>query len=95
MSKLELRPSTRPNGPFLSIQIPAMGIQPAFHQLREEKRIAFRIFPSALGVILTGVELLPYTCRKDVLVPLIPPSIDYLRDVRVVVCAFETGIKTC
>ena len=58
---------------------------------RKEKGIAARVSPDILRVILLGVEILPDIGRVDVLVTLVPPPIDHLRDRGVVRRPFEFG----
>lgn len=56
---------------------------------RKEKGIAARVSPDILRVILLGVEILPNIGRVDVLITLVPPPVNHLRDGGVIRRPFE------
>ena len=59
---------------------------------REEELIAFHVFAHALRVVLARVVLLPYAGRKDMLVLLVPSSIDHFGGIWIIVVAFSVLI---
>lgn len=58
----------------------------------KEERIPFRVLSLRLREILFRIVLHPDACWKDVLIPLIPPPVDYFRNRRVIVEAFELRV---
>ena len=60
---------------------------------REEHGIAQPILPGPQRIIPRRIEVLPHTRGIDVLVPLIPAAVDDFGQARVVVVAFEVGVR--
>lgn len=67
------------------------------YELREEKRVSFRISPR-LGhlfrKISTGLIFLPKNCGEDVFISLIPSPIHYLCHGRIMIFAFEIRVSS-
>ena len=58
----------------------------------EEECVALRVslhLSHLVFEVFTGLVLLPQACREDVLVPLIPPSINHFRQVGVVILTLQ------
>ena len=60
---------------------------------RKEESISLAILLATIGIILRRVEVCPHTHGVDVLVLLVPPTIDDFHQTRVAIKAFQLGVR--
>jgi hypothetical protein len=79
-------PPTYPPTPFYSLSLYRNQ-----HSSKEE-RISPRIPPHSSRIVLLGIKLFPHARRENVLVAFVPPTIDDLGDVRIILEALEAFV---